>query len=386
MDEPPFTVPLALQRPRGGIVLHEGGATTPLAEGGRWPLWSPTGDRLAVSFLDWHDTELKSRLTILGRSGALIAQPYVTPTGASPLLGPGVPHYGYWSPSGAELAFVAPSVNGLTLFLAAEEGEARPLVVGAPLFPAWSPDGRWLLVHHEANLDLFDRVAGTRRTIAGGNAAGFRTPAFSDDNALMAYAVVRESRVEIWCGPPGDRGAAEAWARFDGSVAFSFLPGSRTLLVAAASSPEQSFFDRLLRVDEDGVRAVLYRGPLQAFFPAPDGRRVTVVVPGHSPDGRLVVHLRDAWDGRLLAVSDWFLPSAGQATVFAFFDQFQRSHRLWPPDSACFAVCGFLLGDGLSPLLGDGQPHLLWWTGERGVPWVAGPAAELAFFPPAIPL
>ncbi len=386
MDEPHLTAPLVLQRPRGGIAVLEGRSTTLVAAGGRWPVWSPTGDRLAVSFLDWQGGDLKSRLTILRRSGELIAQLYVTPAGASPLLGPGIPHYVYWSPSGAELAFVATTANGLTLFLAADGPETSTLVAGAPLFPAWSPDGRWLLVHHEANLDLFDRVAGTRRTIAGGNAAGFRTPAFSDDNALMAYAVVRESRVEIWCGPPADRGAAEAWARFEGSVAFSFVPGARTLLVAAAGSPDQSFFDRLLRIGGEGVEAVLYRGPLQAFFPAPDGRRIAVVVPGQRPDGRLMVHMRDAQDGRLLAVSDWFLPSAGQATVFAFFDQFQRSHRLWPADSTCFAVYGFLLGDGLSPLLGDGQPRLLWWTGERGAPWAVGPAAELAFFAPAIPL
>jgi len=368
------------------VLLEAGQRPLTIAESGRWPVWAPDGARLAVSLLEWQGTELKSRLAIVGRSGGVLGEPYATPPGVSPLIGPGVPHYVYWSPAGSELAVVAPSGNGLTLFIAAEGKEATPIIAGAPIFLAWSADGRWLLVHHETNLDLFDRVAGGRRTIASGNAAGFRTPAFTDDSSLMAYAVVRDSRVEVWCGPPGDRGAAEVWGRFQGSVAFAFVPGQHSLLVAAASSPEQSFFDQLLRLDAEGERTVLYRGALHAFFPSPDGRRVALVTPGHRPDGRLVVQARDVWEGRLLAVSDWFSPSTPQTTVFAFFDQFQRSHRMWTPDGQWFAVCGFLLGDALSPILGDGRPRLLCWPAERGSPWYTGEPGELAFFPPAMTL
>lgn len=372
-----------MQRPRGGVAVLTDGEAQPIAAKARWPTWNPLADRIAVSFLDWEDGRLVGRLAVLDLDGQIRTQPYSTPPGVSPVIAPGFAHYVYWCPSGYDLAFVAPAANGLTFFIAPEAEGVKPLLVGAPLFSAWSPDGRWLLVHHDTSLDLFDRAVDSRRTIASGNAAGFRAPAFSSDGKLMAYAVVRESRVELWCGPPGDRGAAELWGRFHGSVAFAFLPEHESLVVAAASAPDVPYFDSLVRLNEDGTRVPIHAGPLQAFFPAPDGERLAVVVGTPASDGRVAVHVRDTSRGRMLASSDWFVPSPAQSTVLAFFDQFQRSHALWAPDGSALVFAGFRVSEGPSSVLGDGQPRVLRWSASRGEPWSLGEPAELAFFPPA---
>lgn len=389
MDAPPtLPAPLVLQAPNGGVrLLPPGEPSRLLAPDGRWPAWDPSGTRIAVSFLDWRTSQPASRLAVLNREGRHLATPYVSPQGVAPVIAPGVPHYVYWSPVGEELAVVAPSANGLALFFAPSEGgEGKPAVVGAPIFPAWSPDGRWLLVHYEGNLELFDRAAATRRTVASGNAVGFRTPDFSSDGALMAYAVVREGRTEVWCAPPADRGAAELVARFEAGIAFSFVPATRAIAVAVAQGGEATIFDRLVLIDEGGEQRLLHRGPFHACFPSPDGARLLLVVPEQAADRRLKAYVRRFPDGAIEAVSDWFIPSAPMSVVLSFFDQFQRSHRLWSPDGSLVVLCGYRLGEGPSPVFGDGRPRVLFWDGSRRSEWCAGDPAELAFFAPAIPL
>ncbi|MEA2128840.1 MAG: hypothetical protein QOJ85_1731 [Solirubrobacteraceae bacterium] len=130
-------------------------------------LWSAAGDRLLVL--------TPRRLSLFGATGRLLAVRDV-PAGADA-------EHAVWSPRGHEIAVVRTSRasrRSEVVVLDARRGlRERLLPAGPGRFgaPAWSPDGRWLLLPWpEADQWLFLRPTGARRVLAVANIARQFTP------------------------------------------------------------------------------------------------------------------------------------------------------------------------------------------------------------------
>ena len=377
--------PLAWQLPGGGIAVRRGhGATVHLHERGRWPAWSPDGECLAVSLLDWEDGVPSSALAVYDVHGRRLATPYVSPPGSPAFIAPGVPHYVHWSPTGERFALVAPASEGLQLFVVERSSWACERVLGgAPIFPVWSPDGRWLVIHAEHDLRLYDAVTSQSRVLMAGNVAGFRSPAFNLAGERLAFATLREGGADLWCAAvPGFESVR--WASFAGGITFAFVPGTEVLAVAVSNDPESGAFDELVLVGPDGVRATLCRGPFAAFFLDPHGQTAVLVVPAQSPDGRFQLVLRSLADGRVIAASDYFYPSFLTRLVIGFFDQFARSHAVWAPDGSGVVFAGRRPTEGPLPALSDAPELVLYWRAQRGAALEIVVEGEVAFFAPTM--
>ena len=112
-----------------------------------WPTWSNDGTKLAVS-----------RVSVRGAGAGLSVQVYDLESGRMTAaytneipapVADGTPHYLYWSPDDRYLSLLAPTPEGLSLFvkdLRADE-EAGSVSVGAPLYYHWAADSSRLAVH-----------------------------------------------------------------------------------------------------------------------------------------------------------------------------------------------------------------------------------------------
>lgn len=380
--------PIAVVEPDGAVVVlrrTEGGwARTQLASHGFWPAWSPSASNIAISALDTNSNAVTSTVELFEPTGRHQGTLFRQIPGAPPAIGPRIPGYALWSPTGDTLSYVAPASNGLTLFSASptNPGVQIPLLSGAPIFSTWSPDGSMLAVHAGDRVTLLHPALGAPPITLPGNAIGFRTPACSSASTLV-YAIAEAGAVSLHrTNFAGD--APTHIAGFPGGVAFAFRPGTETLYVAMTRAPDTGLFDELSAVDVDRPTAPrrITRGPFAAFLWSPTGDRLLLVTPTQSGDGRFALEARSP-DGSLDGVTEGFVPSADLRTYLNFFDQFALSHRLWSPDGESFLIAGRIAGDAVHGTFGDPIGNLLMrWHPGRGQPLELVAPGEIGLFPP----
>jgi len=338
---------------------------------GLWPTWQPGGGTLARSTVG-DDAALRVEN---GEESAVPGSVTRPPM----LLGPRLPHYAHWSPDGRHLCYVVPDGQSLVLKVwNAGAHEARSLLSGAPIFPAWSPDSSTLAVHHGGNLSLFD-VASGRQTVLSEIATGFRTPAWCHDGRELAWAEFQGGAVEIRIGTPA--GDARTVASFPSGVALAYRPRTTELAVASTTSAESGVFGRIvvLREGAQGPRTLL-NGPLTAFWWAPSGERIAALVPVALGDGRFQLRFSDG-GGHPLGAAEAMFPAQDTATMVGFFDQYGLSHSPWSADSRWFGFCGRFLTEGPHASFGQsaGDVAWLWEPGTAGLPLRIGLAGMLSF-------
>jgi len=352
-----------------------------------WPVWNPRSDSVAVSIVRPEGDGVRSTIELLALDGSHLRTLHQAAKGIAPVIAPRIPHYGMWSPQGDVLSYVAQSSYGLTLFLSDVAGAfvSDPIINGAPIFFSWCPDNNFLGVHAGDELAVVE-VQGSRTTASvAPHSLGFRTPAFSDDGNVMAYAVPSQPGVAVMRAHFQGTGAREVH-RFPGGVALAFRPGTLELTVALTLDPSSGQFDELWSLDlanEPATANLMRRGPFVAFFWAPGGDRLAKVVPAQTGDGRFSARLIDP-AGQLLGASEAFVPSQDFRTVLGFFDQFSKSHHLWSPDGQAFLMAGRLAGgDMVSQAFGDPVGDcILLWPAERGAPIEVVAPGDVGFFPP----
>ena len=362
-------------------------ARTEVAASGRWPTWNPVHDIVAVSRLEADASAPSSSIELFTTGGEHLRTVHQSGTGIPPVIAPRLPHYCLWSPGGNVLSYVAQSSYGLTLFLSAIDGSftSDPIINGAPLFLAWCTDNNFLGVHAGEELAVVE-VEGSRTTAnVAHRALGFRTPAFSDDANIMAYALAAEPGVAIMRALFQGMNGREIH-RFDGGVALGFRPGTQQLTAAVTRHPDTGTFDELWALDlseDPPVVSPITRGPLVAFFWSPGGDKLAVVFPAQTGDGRYGVRMHEP-GGRTVAVSESFVPSVDYRMILGFFDQYMQSHHLWSADGRQFLVTGRLVNDAVSSSLGDpAGDYVMTWTPEGGQPLSVVAPGEAGFFRPA---
>ena len=374
--------PVVLMRPTGG-----GWARSVLAPSGRWPAWNPARDIVAFSVVDARRDPPRSSIELVDLEGHALRTLYESPAGVSPVITPRVPHYALWSPGGRVLSYVARSSYGLTLFLGDTDGVllADPIINGAPLFIAWCTDDNFLAVHSGTELAVVETQGSKVTAEVAARAVGFRTPAFSDDAEILAYAVPAEPGVAVMRAHFQGTGGHEV-RRFAGGVALAFRPGTQELSVAVAKETETGAFDELWTLDlskEPAPARLVTRGPFVAFFWAPTGDKMVLIVPTQSGDGRYAARAL-APDGAFVAATDGVVPSQDYRMLLGFFDQYAQSHHLWSPDGESFLLAGRLATDAVSGSFGEPIGDMvLAWRVARGQPLEVVAPGDIGFFRPA---
>lgn len=312
-----------------------------------WPTWSPDGARIAFSSIAVEGAvEGKSKLSattyVVGAEGGTPAALYRSPPGVPPVIAPNVPHYLSWSPDCRHLAVVAPGAEGLTLFIAnVDSGQTVPVMAGAPLFPAWAPDGSRLLLHPGNQLLMVELSEGVKVSAIAGGAVGFRTPAWSPNGTRIAFAEQpAENKLNLLTADPSGQ-EVRIEAELNAPAAFLWSPEGTTIACATLTNPEAPSYGGLRLLEVKGGRAVsLTDDELLAFFWSPDGRRLAYVLPD-ATEGLYSWVILDLREGRRRRLASHF-PSRDMLTLYAFFDQYAHSHQLWSPDGTKLVYSGRL--------------------------------------------
>ena len=356
-----------------------------------WPTWSPDGQTIAVSASSHRRDNPRLELWRVSLEEGAAETMYANPPDARQIVAPGLAHYVNWSPSGRVLAVVGNVGNGLAASLVAESGRVEPrrLIDGAPLYFAWSPDGRAVLVHRGAQLQLLDLAAdGGERQLLRARAC-FRTPVWSVDGQRFVYAAPRagggctliggwrasEERDELLeVGGEGSGASASG-------VAFVRAPGRNRLAILPLPDGDTDSLGLLSYDLDTREQRTLSERPANAVCWAPDGESLFAFEP--MPGTTLIALSRYAADGRSERLAR-FQPSAEFASMLAFFDQFAQSHQIVSPDGRWITFSGLALSNGGSGRRGFGPQNGCYIVPTDGsaAPQRVG-AGSIGFFPGA---
>lgn len=313
-----------------------------------WPVWSPDASAVLLSrVVPEGGRRLRAslvRASALGGNEPVVI--YQDDPGSFG-IGTGVPHYAVWSPDGNLIALVAGGGSGLVTMFVDPAARRVPdvFVGGQPMFLAWAPNSRHLLVHHGDSLRLVEFGDGGQRTGGslgiGEDSFEYLAPQFAPDGNRYAFAEPAGTGSLIKIGRLGavDSGVLTESAA---QIAFRWSPdGGR---IAVAEGEDQRIFERLAIVDTaTGARNVLVERPIHSFWWSPDSTRIALASLAGGGLDALAWSVVELSTGREtdLGVN---VPTAEFQFMQTFFDQYAHSHEIWSPDSRAIVVFGSMLG------------------------------------------
>ena len=359
-----------------------------------WPSWSPGGDLIAVSASSQRQPDPRLELWRLPSGGGPAQPIFKNPRDGRQVIAAGLAHYVNWSPSGRALAVVGNVGSGLAVNLVAASGQGRPqrLVDGAPLYFAWAPDGRAVLVHRAAQLVLFDLTAASD----GPNQIqrvrpSFRSPAWSPDGSAFYFAKPRPGGGSIIVGARrsdvGTGAAHEELMELSGPASFVASRSDNRLAVLTLTSGDAEGRQLTILDPITGIEQPIIDRAINGIFWAPDGRAVFAFEPQPSSTMIALTRYDLSRDGEFAGSKRLarFQPSAEFATMLNFHDQFAHSHQIVSPCGNWITFAGLALGNGGSGRRGFGPQNGCYLVPADGsAPPRRVSAGSISFFPPSL--
>ncbi len=312
--------------------------------------WAPDGNHLAFSRFVIHSGDVsEASLYSAGASGRAPVRLF-----SSRRI---VPFYLSWSPDSRRISLLSQVKGESDLELGvspAGRQEAYTAVDwGAPYYWNWLADSSSVAAHANAQLGskMGERLSMItldpvpHRTDMPVQTDLFQAPDISPDGRSIAYATGSDGGFTLRVR--GLDGSAERTIATDtGTAYFGFAPDGNHVAYLAAFrvQPVPQGILSIVSLRGTPVSTKVTEAPVLAFFWAPDGRRLALIVPDTSggtdplfqasPDQ---LNLRivgcDATTAKTWTIAR-FPATRGLLSILPFFDQYQRSATIWSPDSS----------------------------------------------------
>lgn len=305
-----------------------------------WPTWSPDGTKLAASRIQVSGNQSQISIQVIDIATGRARTIFNNDPSVLGVVAQTAPNYLYWAPDSRSPAFVAPTRQGLVLFVEDTETPTVPAAVqtGAPIYFHWAEDSNSILFHTVRDLKLSQQPFSTSPRELVADVTGFRVPALSPDGRLMAYTVASGSGGSLLVAETADPSAARQLLEVGALSAFMWSPDGAELAVVDQEDPNSPLFQRLQVVSTDGATRTIAEDPLISFYWSPNSERIAWVTlePG---DGIFEWNVAPR-SGTPMRQLFRFQPSAEVFDMLVFFDQFAYSHSPWSPDSSHLVVAG----------------------------------------------
>ncbi len=309
-----------------------------------WPTWSPDSTQIAYSGFEVIEEPIGS-LYLVDVEGGLPKTVFENqPDAAGRFVANRSPHYILWSPDSRNIAFLAPTLETLVLLVIDAEGAQPPhaIAVGAPSYLSWSPDSKYILHHLGRGLGLVDGSFEVPSSPLPVHSLAFRAPSWSYDSQTIAFTdqVNNVETLQI----SNFRGSNEVTVTtLRGLSAFAWSPTANELAYTSIT-PNTDLgvftYNGLNIFDADtGESRRVSEEEVVSFFWSPDGEKIAYVAVDRL-DLSLAWHVVDR-DGKSSTKLTNFIPGSEMLlSLFAFFDQYSQSNRIWSPDSEHLVYVG----------------------------------------------
>ena len=256
----------------------------------------------------------------------------------------GTPHYLCWAPDGSKLAFIAQTLQGLSLFVwdGASGGPPMHLLDGGPMYFSWSHTSDELFVHSFTGHYLVRVASNSPPDQFPGLSTQYMSPSWDKTKRRISFFLdADQGRQRLVTIDLQDQ-AVKVQAEFPGIAAAAWRPGAPQLGLVRAMIGSSGFYSGLQIIDcETQEERQIVDDPVLAFYWAHDGSRVAYVTSSDGAEGSLRIGVVDVEDGNIAYLPD-FRPSQEQLTSFMFFDQYAQSLPLWSPDDGAMLLFGEL--------------------------------------------
>jgi len=314
--------------------------------------WAPDGRQIAyVSYSGSNPQDVEAHLYVSQSDGVDAREVF-----ASDRM---IPVFLYWAPDSDTLSFLATQTDGNSgiLRLSKLDGtESQVVDSGQPLFWAWAPSGKRMLIHSNgtrresrlAYLWLGDSIIEEGLPV---RTAPFQAPAFSPDGNQILYAGITDEGESALMMLDRTSSRQQIIAGYEGTVAFQWSPDEEH--IAFASSPDTALATRgslTVMTTRTPPRQLLTIGEnVVGFFWSPDGTRIAFFQGAVSQEAEtrpldrfthLELHVMAVPDGESELLFS-FVPSDQFAALLPYIDQYQRTLTIWSPDSQYLALSAY---------------------------------------------
>ena len=309
-----------------------------------WPLASSGGDLVAFSgYAGGSNGSARLGLYATDLHGGGPGLIYTNEPGSDGIA-KGTPHYSCWSPDGSKLAFIAQTLQGLSLFVwdYASGDPPRHLLDGGPMYFSWSPNSDELFVHSFTGHYLVRVSSDGPPDQFPGLSTQYMSPSWDKTRRRISFFLDAEQRRQRLVTIDLEDQAVKVQTEISGIAAAAWRPGASQLGLVRSMIGSSGFYSGLRLIDCDTQEEQqVVDDPVLAFYWSHDGSRVAYVTSSEGAEGSLRIGVATVDDGSVVYLPD-FRPSQEQLTHFMFFDQYAQSLPLWSPDDTALLLFGEL--------------------------------------------
>ena len=330
----------------------------------QYPTWSQDGNQLAFVRTAFENAQPTSELLVANVNDGEVSEIYASESEH--------PIYLYWSPDDENVSLLTTSVSGQSLILQSvpADGSERTIIdTASPYYWSWAPDGNTMIVHaggaansvapqHLAFLSL--EAEGTDSGIIEDGLdtrpTAFQAPAWSPDGRHILLTRVNDQDQKEIILTNGSGAFEKALGTFEVNTAFAWSPDStKVAFISGRQAMNAGALGDLHVVNIETSVETIKEEDVYAFFWSPDSEKLAYFVPflsnqaadGSQTENQQLVLQLNTLDVNTNESRELFKyqPTQQFANILPYFDQYHQSTTIWSPDNNNL-VLSFQTGSG----------------------------------------